>query len=116
MSDIFEGNSPVNLWKESHEIDPSGRSLRLRLADESSGFGSRYDAAKMRCLALNMASDADDKVYLDFADVPFISLSFADEFINKMMRKVGLVTFIKKYAIVNLCQSCAEAIDYITRN
>lgn len=116
MSDIFEGNSPVNLWKESHETDPSGRSLRLRLADESSGFGSRYDAAKMRCLALNMASDADDKVYLDFADVPFISLSFADEFINKLIREVGLVTFIKKYAIVNLCQSCAEAIDYITRN
>lgn len=48
MSDIFEGNSPVNLWKESHETNPSGRSLRLRLADESSGFGSRYDAAKMR--------------------------------------------------------------------
>lgn len=43
-----------------------------------------------------MASDADDKVYLDFADVPFISLSFADEFINKLMREVGLVTFIKK--------------------
>lgn len=115
MSDIFEGNSPVNLWKESHETDPSGRSLRLRLADESSGFGSRYDAAKMRCLALNMANDADNKVYLDFADVPFISLSFADEFINKLMREVGLVTFIRKYSIVNLCQSCAEAIDYVTR-
>lgn len=115
MSDIFEGNSPVNLWKESHETDPSGRSLRLRLADESSGFGSRYDAAKMRCLALNMASDADDKVYLDFADVPFISLSFADEFINKLMREVGLVTFIRKYPLLNLCQSCAEAIDYITK-
>ena len=63
-----------------------------------------------------MASDADDKVYLDFADVPFISLSFADEFINKLMREVGLVTFIRKYPLLNLCQSCAEAIDYITKH
>lgn len=52
---------------------------------------------------------------MDFADVPFISLSFADEFINKLMREVGLVTFIRKYPLLNLCQSCAEAIDYITK-
>ena len=60
----------------------------------------------MRWLALNMASDADDKVYLDFADVPFISLSFADEFINKLMREVGLVTFIKN-TLLWICANLA---------
>lgn len=59
MQDIFEGDTPVDLWREERELDGLGINLRLNLKKEAGGFGSRFDGAKMRNLALNMANSAE---------------------------------------------------------
>lgn len=115
MQDIFEGDTPVDLWREERELDGLGINLRLNLKKEAGGFGSRFDGAKMRNLALNMANSAEGYVVLDFSGVPFISLSFADEFVGKLLKTVGLATFVSKFCVLNFCEACADAIDYVTR-
>ena len=84
---------PVDVVEALYETD-DGRALNLRLRDEEVGFGSRMAGRQIRTKALNLLNAEPDKpLLLDWAGVPLISSSFADELVGKLFATLGPLTF-----------------------
>jgi anti-sigma regulatory factor (Ser/Thr protein kinase) len=74
--------------------DEEGQAMVLRLASETDGFGSRYSGKYVRekCLHL-LATEPTRLLILDWAGVPLISSSFADEALGKLFVEIGPLEF-----------------------
>jgi anti-sigma regulatory factor (Ser/Thr protein kinase) len=68
--------------------------LRLTLRDETVGFGSRHAGVELRRKIKNLLSaEPGARLVLDWAGVPLISSSFADEALGKLFVELGPVSF-----------------------
>lgn len=71
-----------------------GDATRLRLSEESTGFGSRPAGRQLRTKCLNLLNAEPEKpLILDWTGVPVISSSFADELIGKLFVQLGPLAF-----------------------
>lgn len=78
-------------------LDENGREIRLPLAKETAGFGSRKAGKSMRTKALNLLrAEPDARLVLDWDGVPSISSSFADEFVGRLFVELGPTTFMDR--------------------
>lgn len=103
---------PVDLWTESRE-EGDGETIRLAVAEEASGFATRYDGQMMRFLASNTARGASGTVVLDFAGIERVSFSFADEFVRKLAEDWGPASFAERFSLSNLSRECASVVSYV---
>lgn len=108
--------SPVDYWTENHESDDTGQSIQLNVRTEAHGLGSRFDAKLFRTVVENILTDQDITVVLDFNDVEIVSLSFADELINKLQRRIGVDQFNRRVRLVNLSNGCRSIFSGIIEN
>ncbi len=84
---------PVDVVEAIYETD-DGSAVRLRLRDERVGFGSRMAGNQIRNKSLNLLNAEPDKpLLLDWAGVPLISSSFADELVGKLFAELGPLSF-----------------------
>ncbi len=100
----------VNLWAENREDKLDERNIRLNVAREAPGLGSRRDGARFRTLALNAAADTTGLVVLDFSEVNVLSMSFADEVVRKLYDKLGSRGFAERFRLDNLNETCRQVI------
>lgn len=74
--------------------DDEGDAMVLRLATETDGFGSRLSGRYLRekCRYL-LGQESNKRLILDWAGVPLISSSFADEALGKLFVTLGPLQF-----------------------
>lgn len=80
-----------------------GETIQLKVADESVGFGSRVAGDGLRTKIDNLLRARPDAVVvLDWAGVPLVSSSFADEALGRLFIELGPVTFASRIQSVGM--------------
>ncbi len=90
---VFRGKQyeMINLHFEDLE-DDYGRVL-YKISDRSEGTGTRESAIRVKNEVLNILSEEQKPITIDFTGVAVISSSFADELIAKLFLSLGLFQF-----------------------
>lgn len=90
---VFRGKQyeMINLHFENLE-DDYGRVL-YKISDRSEGTGTRESAIRVKNEVLNILSEEQKPITIDFTGVAVISSSFADELIAKLFLSLGLFQF-----------------------
>jgi hypothetical protein len=79
---------------ESAYTSADGSALYLSLLDETRGFGTRQAGAEVRTQCLNLLrADTDRRLVIDWAGIPLISSSFADEAFGRLFVELGPIAF-----------------------
>jgi len=100
ISEALGGHEPANVRVENLEDDHNN--LVFRLADKSSGTGTRQSGAAIRNEVINITKQTDSVILLDFSGVSVISSSFADEFIGKLAVDFGFIGFTQRFRLVGM--------------
>ena len=100
ISEALGGYEPTNLRLENLEDDQNN--VVYRLADKSSGTGTRQSGVAIRNEVINITKQTDSVVVLDFSGVSIISSSFADEFIGKLAVEFGFIGFTQRFRLVGM--------------
>lgn len=90
----------VDLWMEDHETD-NGEIL-FKLINEADGSGTRQAAERLRNAILNAYNESHGKIIIDFEGINFMSSSFADELLGKLLAEFGLVNFTQIFSLKNI--------------
>lgn len=90
---IFRGKQyeMINLHFESLEDDYGH--ITYNISERSEGTGTRESAIRVKNEILNIISEEQKPITLDFSGVAVISSSFADELIAKLFLNLGLFQF-----------------------
>lgn len=90
---VFRGKQyeMINLHFESLE-DDYGR-ITYNISERSEGTGTRESAIRVKNEILNIISEEQKPITLDFSGVAVISSSFSDELIAKLFLNLGLFQF-----------------------
>lgn len=85
--------SPLD-YIETHFEDGRSAEIVFRLIDEAVSFGSRVAGEPVRMKLSNLIHmNPTRRILIDFADVPIISSSFADEVFGKLFVQLGPLRF-----------------------
>ncbi|SEP47312.1 STAS-like domain-containing protein [Propionispora vibrioides] len=102
VSDALGGYEPVNLRIENLENDQG--ILEYKLAEKSSGTGTRQSGERIRNEIINIYNDSKQVIEIDFGGIAVISSSFADELIGKLVIKYGFFNFTQIFRLKNMNQ------------
>jgi len=95
---------PTGVVELKYAFNPAGDVL-FRLTDECAAFGSRVSGKPVRTKLLNLVNMSDGIVCVDFAGVPLVSSSFADEAIGKLFFALGPVVFMQRIKLHNMMET-----------
>lgn len=93
------GRPVVEEFSDKH-LDESNRYV-IRVAKEARGYATRKSGSQMFMKTTNILKVIPGHIVLDFASVQMISSSFADEFIGKLVRKMGFLQFNELVRVIN---------------
>ena len=86
--------------------------VRFVVLKEAPSFRSRLGGTPVRYRLLNLAGMYPaQKIIIDFADVPLVSSSFADEVFGKLFLEMGPIAFLQRFEFVNLPMLVRQLID-----
>jgi anti-anti-sigma regulatory factor len=81
----------------------TGNEFMIKMASETTGFGSRESGRQIRTKCLNLLeADKTQMLILDWVGVPVISSSFADEAIGKLFVELGPLGFSSRVRNIGL--------------
>ena len=100
IPEALGGHEPTNLRIEC--LEDNQDNIIYRLADKSSGTGTRRSGEAIRNEVINITKQTDSLVLLDFSDVSVISSSFADEFIGKLAVEFGFFGFTQRFRLIGM--------------
>lgn len=107
------GRSPSSIF-ENQYVSEDGREILFKVAQESSGFGNRPSARPLRTAVENLMSQfPTQRIKIDFSDVNLVSASFADEFIARLAKSVGVVTFFQRVTIIGMNDLVRRTMDAV---
>ena len=87
---------PVDYIETKYEEDDAGN-IHFKLADESTGFGSRKSGEPVRKKLSNLARiGCEGRIIIDFSEIPLVSSSFADEVFGKLFHELGPIEFTRR--------------------
>ena len=99
----------INIKVEELENDRG--ELEFKLAENSSGFGTRQAGERVRNLIINLYRQSNKVIIIDFSGIELISSSYADELIGKLVIEFGFFGFnnlIKLKHMNNLTQKIVQ--------
>lgn len=103
--------TPVD-YIETHYESRDGHRIVFVMEKEASSFGSRVAAKPVKTKLESLAAMCPEKkVFIDFANIPVISSSFADEVLGKLFLELGPVAFTQKFEIVNTSETVQSLIN-----
>jgi anti-sigma regulatory factor (Ser/Thr protein kinase) len=100
LAEALKGHKPVNYRTESFE-DDSG-TVVYRLADATTGIGTRKSGEKIRNDLINLYNDSKKGIAIDFDEVAVVSSSFADELVGKLVAHFGFFGFNQIVRLKNM--------------
>lgn len=90
-----------------------GSGIRFALGS-ATNFGNRSTGERLRLKLKNLADlHSEEAVIVDFMGVDGMSASFADEFIARLVKKLGSTRFFGRYRFVNLSGFAATTLDQV---
>lgn len=103
--------TPIDYIETRYEQRDANR-IVFMMQQESPSVGSRLSGRPVRTKIENLlAMVADARVSVDFANVPLISSSFADEVFGRLFVQLGPTTFIQRIEFVNVSDTVRDLID-----
>jgi uncharacterized protein DUF4325 len=109
----FKGNkyTPVDYIEIEYEKNKDGK-LSFNLEEECQSFGSRVAGKPIRIKLSNLLKmQTGDKIYIDLANIPIVSSSFADEVFGKLFLEAGAIAFMQKFELINATDTVKHLID-----
>ena len=104
-------HTPID-YIETHYESRDGQRIVFVMKNEVASFGSRVAARPVKIKLQALATMcSQQKVFIDFAGIPVISSSFADEVFGKLFVDLGPVNFSKAFEIVNIEETVQGLID-----
>lgn len=95
-------HTPTDFIEVKYEFDDQGN-IEFKLASESTGFGSRAAGESVRRKLQNISRLAKGKkIVVNFANVPLVSSSYADEVFGKIFIDMGAVGFATTFAFQHI--------------
>jgi anti-sigma regulatory factor (Ser/Thr protein kinase) len=83
----------VNMIDINYEMDDKD-CLLILMKDETTGFGTRSAGRQLKIKTLNLiTSKPNYPIFVDWAGIPVISSSFADEYMGKLFLELGPLNF-----------------------
>ena len=91
--------------------------MRLKLAEQASGFGNRVTGQKIRSTIENLLTmSPGDVLEVDFSGVELMASSFADEVFGKLALSLGFVGFSSRLRFIALNKFCQGIIDDVVQS
>lgn len=100
----FKGTkyTAVDFVELRYESNAAG-DIHFKMTEESASFGSRVSGKPIQTKLLNLLKMSDSSIIcVDFAGVPLLSSSFADEAIGKLFLAVGPIKFMQRVRLHNM--------------
>lgn len=94
------GLKEVDLRAESRELDTDAKTLVFNIVKEGIPSSSRNGGRKARLMVGNILRDHIGPVVIDFTGAGIVSSSFSDEFVGKLVKEIGFMTFNSRVKIV----------------
>jgi hypothetical protein len=88
-----------------------GDELDFKVGSEINAFGSRESGRHARTKIENLMGNGRSAISFDFAEVPLISSSFADEVFGKLFSSLGPIRFGQLCRFKNIDGTCRALID-----
>lgn len=102
---------PVDFVETEFELHTDGV-VTVRLIEETKSFGSRTAGTPVRIKLGNISRMSPGlRIVVDFAGVPLLSSSFADEVFGKLFVELGPMAFAQRFEFVNLIATSRQLID-----
>jgi hypothetical protein len=93
-------------------MSEDGKAIKLLMAKETIGFGTRQAGAQMRRKAKNLLTGEPDlPLFIDWNGIQVIASSFADEFVGKMFVELGPISFMARIRQINFIPLVKSIID-----
>lgn len=108
VNDIL-GNNMTDLWLEDRET-PAGI-IRYSVIKDCEGTGTRLAAERFRNTIINGFKENKSKIEIDFDGINFVSSSFADELLGKLIAEFGIVDFLMIFVLTNISNQLKMTIN-----
>lgn len=80
--------------------------------NETTSFGSRIAGTPLRNKLLNLVRMCPgERIIVDFADIPLVSSSFADEVLGKLFVELGPMTFAQRFEFRSVASTVQQLVD-----
>lgn len=110
VSEALWGHTPIP--EMSHYL--TGQGILFVVRSEASHFGNRSTGEKLRHKLANLAVlHPDEPVIIDFEGADLLSASFADEFIAKLVKSLGVLQFFGRYRFKGLSRFATATVDQV---
>jgi hypothetical protein len=107
------GRRPSSTFEMDYVAD-SGNEIVVTVVDEASGFGNRDSARPARQRLHNLLNLYPEmRVVVDFNAVNLLSASFADEFIARLAKEVGVASFFQRVVLSNMNDLVRRTMDAV---
>jgi anti-sigma regulatory factor (Ser/Thr protein kinase) len=111
VAEALWGKEPLSHLEISHLV---GNSIVFRVRNESSGFGNRGSGLIVANKLANLLNDLPgERITVDFEGVEFVSASFADEFLAKLIKRYGVGTFLARVSLTNMSSLVGRTINAV---
>lgn len=92
----------------------TGEGIVFVVREEASNFGNRHTGERLRIKLGNLAEmHPDEPVVVDFDGIEVMSASFADEFVAKLVKDLGVMRFFARYRLSGLSDFTATMVDQV---
>lgn len=100
LTNAIKGFTFPSLYLENLE-DDRGRII-FKIADVSSGTGTRESAIAIRNELMNIFRDSNKPIIVDFQNIGLVSSSFADELVGKLIVELGFFQYQAIFTLINM--------------
>jgi hypothetical protein len=103
IKESLGGYVPIDIYLEDM-MNETGY-LLYKLSENSAGTGTRMAGERSRNEVLNLLTQSQKVIELDFTGVGILSSSFADEFVGKLVVRFGFYGFNQAFRLRGLNQT-----------
>lgn len=103
------GNPMIDVWLDNHE-NPSG-TTQYSIAEDCEGTGTRLAAERLRNIIINGYKENKTNIEIDFSGINFVSSSFSDELLGKLVASFGIVNFLRIFTLSNVSNQIETTIN-----
>jgi len=107
------GRSTTSMFENDY-VSESGQEINYRVAEEATGFGNRASARPLRVAVENLLNQfPNQRLIIDFSGVNMISASFADEFVARLAKSMGVASFFQRVNLKGMNEFLTRTLDAV---
>lgn len=112
MNEVLPGGPYESFQQLIEEIEDMNGCLVFKIQEKSEGTGTRLSGLKTRMVLFNIYKETDKWILVDFENIKYLTTSYADELLGKLIESVGELEFKRRFRIRNLNIDLQEIASY----